>query len=385
MLKLKNLQLSGKKVLIRSDLNLPIKDGKLLDATRIVASLPTIQHCLQEASQVIIMSHFGRPDPSKPASEQKQFSLEQLVPILTPYLGDSIKPTFATTIQDALAMDDSCILLENTRFFPGETENDPKLSQELASLCDVFVMDAFGSAHRSHASTAGIVEQVKLAVGGLLLDKEVQALNKITANPTRPLMAIVGGAKVGDKLRLLEKLADLADSLIVGGGIANTFLAAKGYEVGKSLYEPQLQSLALQIMDKVETLLPLDVVIANGLDDEAPIVTDIESMNSEQMILDVGSNSLSSYASAISSASTILWNGPLGVFEKPQFAKGTSGLTQLISDATAYSVAGGGETIAAINTFGGKVGYLSTGGGAFLEYVEQGGLPTLKLLDKHSV
>ena len=389
MLTLNNAQLTGKKVLIRSDLNVPLRDGKLLDATRIASSLPSIIHCLQGASKVIIMSHYGRPDPSKPPSAQPQFSLAPLAPILSSYLNEKIKGSnievaFAASINEALAMEAPCILLENTRFLSGETKNDEELSRSLASLCDVFVMDAFGSAHRAHASTAGVVSHVKSAVAGFLLEKEIAALTKVTANPDRPLLAIVGGAKVGDKLRLLEKLSDLADKLIVGGGIANTFLAAKGLKVGNSLYEPQLQDMALAIMNKVETLLPVDVVTATSIDAISSSVADVASMDPEQMILDVGSESLSSYASAISSAGTILWNGPLGVFEKPFFAKGTETLTQLISSSTAYSVAGGGETLAAINTFKGKVDYVSTGGGAFLEYVEQGSLPAIKSLEEHS-
>ncbi len=389
MLTLKNTQLTGKKVLIRSDLNVPLRDGKLLDATRIESSLPSIIHCLQGASKVIIMSHYGRPDSSKPPSEQPQFSLAPLAPILSSYLNEKIKGSnievaFAANINEALAMEAPCILLENTRFLSGETKNDEELSRSLASLCDVFVMDAFGSAHRAHASTAGVVSHVKVAVAGFLLEKEIAALTKVTANPARPLLAIVGGAKVGDKLRLLEKLSDLADKLIVGGGIANTFLAAKGLKVGNSLYEPQLQDMALAIMNKVETLLPVDVVTATSIDAASSSVTDVASMDPEQMILDVGSESLSSYATAISSAGTILWNGPLGVFEKPFFAKGTETLTQLISSSAAYSVAGGGETLAAINNFKGKVDYVSTGGGAFLEYVEQGSLPAIKSLEEHS-
>ncbi len=390
MLSLDNISISGKKVLIRSDLNVPLRDGKLLDDNRIVASLPSIKHCLKEASQVIIMSHFGRPDPAKPAAEQSKFSLEQLVPILQPYLtsylGDA-KLAFAPTIQAAKAMDAKCILLENTRFFAGETDNDPALSQQLASLCDVFIMDAFGSAHREHASTAGVVTNVEVAGAGILLEKEVDALTKLIDKPARPLLAIVGGAKVGDKLRLLEKLADLADILIVGGGIANTFLAAKGHQVGKSLYEPDLRDLATDIMDKVTTLLPVDVVVGSGekgLDDEAPSIVTVDQVAADGMILDVGAASLASYAKALGEAQTILWNGPLGVFEKPAFAKGTQGLTKIISAADAYSVAGGGETIAAINRFSGKVSYASTGGGAFLEYVEQGGLPALELLNKYT-
>lgn len=384
MLNLESISIAGKKVLIRSDLNVPLRDGKLLDDNRIVSSLPSIKHCLQEAAQVIIMSHFGRPDPAKPASEQSKFSLEQLVPILNSYLGDAVKVVFAPSIEAAKTMDDKCILLENTRFFAGETDNDPALAQELASLCDVFIMDAFGSAHRSHASTAGVVTNVAVAGAGFLLEKELTALTKVTDDPQRPLLAIVGGAKVGDKLRLLEKLADLADILIVGGGIANTFLAAKGHQVGKSLYEPDLQELATEIMDKVTTLLPVDIVVGKGLDDEAPQLVSIDQAPADGMILDVGGQSLSAYAKAIGEAQTILWNGPLGVFEKPAFAKGTQGLTKLIKDASAYSVAGGGETIAAINTFSGKVSYASTGGGAFLEYVEQGGLPALDLLNKYT-
>lgn len=395
MLTLNNTQLTGKKVLVRSDLNVPLRDGKLLDATRIESSLPSIIHCLQDASKVIIMSHYGRPDSSKSPSTQPQFSLAPLAPILSSYLNEKIKGSnievaFATSINEALSINDShgrdarCILLENTRFLSGETKNDEELSRSLASLCDVFVMDAFGSAHRAHASTAGVVSHVKVAVAGFLLEKEIAALTKVTANPARPLLAIVGGAKVGDKLRLLEKLSDLADKLIVGGGIANTFLAAKGLNVGNSLYEPQLQDMALAIMNKVETLLPVDVVTATSIGATSSSVTDVASMDPEQMILDVGRESLSSYATAISSAGTILWNGPLGVFEKPFFAKGTETLTQLISSATAYSVAGGGETLAAINTFKGKVDYVSTGGGAFLEYVEQGSLPAIKSLEEHS-
>lgn len=385
--------LSGHRVLMRLDLNVPSKDGKVLDDTRIRSSLPSIQYCLQQGAQVIIMSHCGRPQAGKSAEQQPEFSLANIVAELEKHLGQEV--AFAATL-DALstrADAHSCILVENTRFLPGEKENDEKLSQRLAALCDVFVMDAFGSAHRAHASTVGVATYAKLSCAGLLLSQEIEALNKVLHNPQRPLLAIVGGAKVGDKLKLLEKLSSLADVLIVGGGIANTFLAASGKPVGKSLYEADLQDMARKIMQQVQVLLPVDVVTATGLDSPAGNLYAVDDLGddlgddldgtaniAEQMILDAGPKSLTNYAKAVATAKTILWNGPLGVFEQQPFAAGTQSLVKAISNSAGYSVAGGGETIAAINQFAGRVDYISTGGGAFLEYVEQGSLPAIQAL-----
>ena len=387
---LSQTELAGKVVLMRLDLNVKIKQngsGKdaLLDDTRVVASLPSIKHCLGEGSKLILMTHLGRPDKDRPAAEQPEFSAQPLAAILGDYLGKPV--SFAATLEDVAPalQQNPIVLLQNTRFWPGETANDPALSEQLAGLCDLFVLDAFGSAHRAHASTAGVCSYVSQACAGLLLEKELTALGKVMAEPARPLLAIIGGAKVGDKLKLLEKLATHADMLIVGGGIANTFLAATGNNVGKSLYEPELQDLASKVMQQTKVILPQDLILASSLDDAQGQPSSLDEFtDSERMILDVGEASCAEYAKAIASARTIIWNGPLGVFENEPFAQGTRALVAAISDTDAYTLAGGGETIAALNLFKGKADYVSTGGGAFLEYLEKGTLPAIEALEQNA-
>ena len=395
---IRDVALQGKKVLMRLDLNVPIKDGKILDDTRITASLPTIRLALQQgenrganaggnaegstAAKIILMSHLGRPDSSKPAAEQPQFSLAPVAARLSELLNLKIEHVSIEAAPAALANND-IVMLENTRFWQGETDNDSQLAQSLAQLCDVFVMDAFGSAHRAHASTEGVARYAPLSCAGLLLQKEIEALNKALDNPPHPVLAVVGGAKVGEKLRLLDKLANVADVLIVGGGIANTFLAATGKAVGNSLYEADLQLMAQGIIDKTQVLLPVDVVVAEGLDSPSGKDVLVDEVMPQDMILDVGKRTMSAYAEAINAAKTIIWNGPLGVFEKEPFAAGTQSLVHSISNSPAYSLAGGGETLAAISRFsqGDGIDYISTGGGAFLEYIEKGTLPGIAVLD----
>ena len=378
---LSDIDISAKRILLRLDLNVPVKDGIILDDTRIQSSLPSIRHCIdQGVTKVMLMSHFGRPDAGKSAAEQPEFSLAPLAKELSTYLGQEV--VFAPSLAAAANSDGTCILIENVRFLPGETKNDPTLAQEMADLCDVFIMDAFGSAHRAHSSTVGVTRHAPSSAAGFLLAKEIAALEKVLKDPARPLLAVVGGAKVGDKLKLLENLSVLADILIVGGGIANTFLAASGKEVGKSLYEQELMSSAGKIMEQTKVLLPCDVVVASSLASVAGETKSVGEIDADDMVLDIGQKSLAIYGEAIASAGTIIWNGPLGVFEQEAFAGGTEGLVKLISSAPGYCLAGGGETIAAINKFGGKVDYISTGGGAFLQYLEQGGLPAVTALEE---
>lgn len=374
--------LKGKKILIRADLNIPMQDGKILDETRIKASLPTIELAIKRGEKTIIMSHLGRPDNSKPSFSQPQFSLSKVAERLSEMLSVTVRHTSLSQAADSIN-NSSCLLLENTRFWEGESANNSQLSKTLANLCDIFVMDAFGSAHRAHSSTLGVAHYAPIVCGGLLLEKEIDALNKTLNNPMRPLLAIIGGAKVGEKLKLLDKLANLADNLIVGGGIANTFLAAKGVPVGNSLYESSLQEMARSIMIKTKVLLPCDLIVAKNIDEKHGKEVEANEVKQQDMILDIGQESQKKYDELICGVKTIIWNGPVGVFEKEPFSDGTKSLVKSISKSLAYSLAGGGETLAAISRFADKNGidYISTGGGAFLEYIEQGSLPAIKVLN----
>ena len=374
---------SEMRALLRADLNVPIAKGRVQDDTRIQAALPSMRMIWEQGASLIILSHLGRPDQNKKAAEQPQFSLAPVARHLSQVFDHTVELVATPMRVPPKRGEQSCWMLENTRFFAGETKNDTQLARELGNLADVYVMDAFGSAHRAHASTVGVTRFAPHSCAGLLAQREVDALDRVLDNPARPLVAILGGAKVGDKLAILKPIAELADYLVLGGGIANTFLAAAGKEVGASLYEPDLVEQARALMEIVEVPLPKDVVVADSLDSPSGKTKDIGQIGQTDMILDLGPQTLAHYAPLLAKAKTVLWNGPLGVFEKEPFAAGTRALAQIIAKSPAYCLAGGGDTIAAINAFTGieTLDYVSTGGGAFLEYIEKNGqLPALTAL-----
>ena len=361
ILSMSAVDLSGKRVFIRADLNVPVKEGVVTSDARIVASLPTIKHALQHANSVTVMSHLGRPVEGQPDAE---FSLQPVADRLAELLHMDVPlmPNIA-----ACADLEGLALLENIRFFAGEKANDAALAQQLADQCDVFVMDAFGTAHRAHASTHGIAKVAPVACAGLLLEAELTALHDALASPAKPMLAIVGGAKVSTKLQVLDSLATIADQILVGGGIANTFIAAAGYAVGKSLYEPDLVDTAQHIAQKVSIPLPQDVMVATELDAAAVAqVRRIDEVGDDEMILDIGPATARAWAQHLHSAQTILWNGPVGVFEFDQFGEGTRVLAEAVAQSGAFSIAGGGDTLAAIDKYAvtDGVSYISTGGGA---------------------
>lgn len=378
MLTMESLSLTNQRVLIREDLNVPIKEGVVANNARLRAAVPTIQKALEKGAGVILMSHLGRPtegvyDPA--------FSLAPVADALTDLLGRPVTLMPDWPEHSPLAGD--VWLLENVRFNEGEKSDDEALARRYASLCDVFVMDAFGTAHRAQASTHGVIQQASVSCAGPLLQAELEALEAALAEPKKPLVAMVGGSKVSTKLAVLERLAELCDQLLVGGGIANTFLAAAGYPVGKSLYEADLVPMARTLMSKTQIPLPLDVVVAQSFSENATATTKlVADVGDDDMILDIGPLSQQRLADVISEAGTLLWNGPVGVFEFPAFAAGTAALAQAVADSEAFSVAGGGDTLAAIDQFGiaDQVSYISTGGGAFLEYVEGKELPAVRAL-----
>jgi phosphoglycerate kinase len=375
------LALAGQRLLIREDLNVPLKDGEISSDARIRAALPTIQQALAGGARVILMSHLGRPVEGE---FDPQFSLQPVADHLTGLLGSPVR--LLADWQEGVAVDDGeVVLLENVRFNPGEKKNDDTLARAYAALCDIFVMDAFGTAHRAQASTHGVARFAPKACAGPLLAAELEALEKALAAPARPMVAIVGGAKVSTKLEVLDTLADKVDQLIVGGGIANTFLAAAGHPVGKSLCEHELLDEARRISAKTYIPLPSDVVTAKAFaEDAAPTTCSINDVGDDDMILDIGPKSAEAMAALLRDAGTILWNGPVGVFEFASFAGGTESLARAIADSAAFSLAGGGDTLAAIDKFGiaDKVSYISTGGGAFLEYVEGKVLPAVAVLEE---
>lgn len=377
------LALSGLKVLIRQDLNVPIKDGAVASDARIRAALPTIQQALEAGAAVMVMSHLGRPEEGQydesaslaPVASYLEKALGQPVPLIRDYLeGVDVKPG-------------QVVLLENVRFNTGEKKDCPELSAKLAALCDLYVMDAFGTAHRAQASTHGVGLKAPIACAGPLLAAELDALEKAMTNPQRPLYAVVGGSKVSTKLEVLNALADLCDGLVLGGGIANTFLAAAGHPVGASLYEPDLVPTAQALMDKTHIPLPTDVRVAKAFSADAPAtVKSVTDTADDDLILDIGPDTEKTLAGLLENAGTVLWNGPLGVFEFEAFASGTRALGEAIAQSSAFSVAGGGDTLAAIDSFGlaDKISYISTGGGAFLEYVEGKQLPAVAMLQKRA-
>ena len=375
------LDLANKRVLIREDLNVPLTDGKVSSDARLKAALPTIQYALDQGAKVILMSHLGRPTEGEYNSD---FSLQPVADYLGQLLG--IELPLVRDWQQGLAISQGqAVLLENVRFNLGEKANDQGLAKAYAALCDIFVMDAFGTAHRAQASTHGVAQYAAVACAGPLLAGELDALEKATAKPSPPVMAIVGGSKVSTKLMVLQTLSTKVDQLIVGGGIANTFLAAAGKPVGKSLYEPDLIPAAQALMAKVDIPLPTDVVVGREFSEtaEARIVS-VDAVEPEDMIFDIGPESAQQLSQLIADMGTIIWNGPVGVFEFDQFAAGTEALSKAIAESSGFSIAGGGDTLAAVDKYGiaQQVSYISTGGGAFLEYVEGKQLPAVSILEE---
>lgn len=380
---MQDLELRGQRVLIREDLNVPIKAGAVTSDARIRAALPTIETALAAGAKVILMSHLGRPVEGE---FDQAFSLAPVAEHLSGLLGKPV--ALVSDWQNGVALADGEVaLLENVRFNPGEKKDDETLSRAYAALCDIFVMDAFGTAHRAQASTHGVAKFAPVACAGPLLAGELSALTKALSNPARPLVAIVGGSKVSTKLEVLEALSDKVDQLVVGGGIANTFLAASGSPVGKSLCEHDLIPTAQALMEKTEIPLPVDVVTGKAFAEDTPAsLKSAGDVTDDDMIFDIGPQAAQQIAEILKNAGTILWNGPVGVFEFDQFAGGTKTLALAIADSPAFSLAGGGDTLAAIDKFeiADRVSYISTGGGAFLEYVEGKTLPAVAMLEQRA-
>lgn len=383
---LRDLQLKGKRVLIREDLNVPIKNGQVMSDARIQAAIPTIQYALDAGAKVMVMSHLGRPQEAVSIADQPEMSMRPVADYLSKTMGKKVRlvENYLDCVDEALLDDADFILFENVRINAGEKKNDEALAKKLAALCDVFVMDAFGTAHRAQATTEGVARFAPVACAGPLLVKELDALQRAVANPEHPIVAIVGGSKVSTKLEVLDALSDKVDSLIVGGGIANTFIAAQGHEVGKSLCEMGLLDSARALMNKVEIPIPTDVVVADGIDRPDTAETKLVSeINRNQMILDIGPKSQQVIGEVLKNAKTIIWNGPVGVFEEAAFASGTEQLAKQIAENKGFSIAGGGDTLAAIDKYGvsADISYISTGGGAFLEFVEGKVLPAVAILE----
>jgi phosphoglycerate kinase len=388
-IKLTDLDLAGKRVLIRSDLNVPVKGGKVTSDARITASMPTFEHCLKAGAKVMVMSHLGRP-------EEGVFSeADSLAPVaadLSAKMGREVRLVRDYLDTPPEVADGELVLLDNVRFNKGEGKDNEELAKKYAALCDVFVMDAFGTAHRAQASTHGAGKFAPVACAGLLLAEELDALQKALANPARPMVAIVGGSKVSTKLTVLEALSEKVDQLVVGGGIANTFLKAAGHNVGKSLCEDDLVPTAQALMEKMTArgaTIPIatDVVCGKKFDENEPAVTkDASEVEDDDMIFDIGPKSAQELADIIAKAGTIVWNGPVGVFEFDQFGGGTKTVSMAIAEAAGFSLAGGGDTIAAIQKYDiyDKVSYISTAGGAFLEYLEGKTLPAVAMLEERA-
>jgi len=386
VLKMTDLDLAGRRLLIREDLNVPLADGAVTDDTRLRAALPTLRHALDAGARVLVMSHLGRP---KAGVFDPEASLAPVAKRLGELLGCEVALVSDWLDADIAPAPGQVMVCENVRFNAGETDNDEALAKRMAARCDLFVMDAFGSAHRAHASTHGVARFAPDAVAGPLLAAELEALGKALDSPARPLVAIIGGSKVSTKLTVLERLSDQVDQLIVGGGIANTFIAAAGYSVGRSLIEADWVDTARALMDRVkaaggEIPIPEDVVVARELSAEAGAeVRAIDAVGRDDMILDVGPKTAAAYAQRLAQAGTIVWNGPVGVFEIDAFANGTQALAQAIAESPGFSIAGGGDTLAAVAQYGvaDQIGYISTGGGAFLEFLEGRALPAVTVLD----
>jgi len=389
LLRMRNLDLAGKRVLIREDLNSPVADGRVVSDERIRASVPNIRMAMEAGARVAIMAHLDRPhegvqDPATslaPVAERLGELLGCEVPLITDWLDDlpAIEPG-------------GVVLCENVRWCVGEKANDEQLARRMAALCDIFVMDAFGVAHRAQASTHGVARFAPVAAAGELLMRELDALALVLEHPKRPLVAIVGGSKVSSKLGVLDALIARVDQLIVGGGIANTFIAAQGHDVGRSLHEPDLVGAAGRLLESAAHRggaipVPTDAVVAQSTDPEAPTaIKSVGDVAADDMILDVGPDTRGRYAELLAEAGTIFWNGPVGMFEVPAFAEGTRALGEAIAASNAYSIAGGGDTLSALRAFGlgERMSYICTGGGAFLEYVEHGTLPAVDILEQRS-
>jgi len=386
-IKLTDLDLAGKRVLIRADLNVPVKDGKVTSDARIAASLPTIRHCMEAGACVMVMSHRGRPEEGKWDEEN---SLAPIAADLGEKLGREV-PLIRDYLDGGFEVGEGeLVLLENVRFNAGEKKDDEVLARKYAALCDIFVMDAFGTAHRAQASTHGVGKFAPVACAGLLLAEELDALAKALAEPARPMVAIVGGSKVSTKLTVLEALSEKVDQLVVGGGIANTFIKAAGYNVGRSLCEADLVDTAKALMEKMKARganipIPTDVVCGKEFSEDAEAtLKPVEQVEDDDMIFDIGPDSAKVLADIIAEAGTIVWNGPVGVFEFDQFGEGTKAISLAIAEAKGFSLAGGGDTIAAIQKYGiyDKISYISTAGGAFLEYLEGKTLPAVAMLEE---
>jgi phosphoglycerate kinase len=387
VIKMSDIDLAGKRVLIREDLNVPLANGEITSDARIRAALPTIRKALDANAAVLLMSHLGRPVEGKPDSA---LSLKPVAAHLSALLGVEV-PLQSHWIDGVDVAAGEAVLLENVRFLQGEKACDESLSRKMARLCDVFVMDAFGTAHRAQASTFGVARYAAIACAGPLLAAELDALNKALDQPARPMVAIVGGSKVSTKLTVLGALATTVDHLIVGGGIANTFIAAAGHEVGKSLYEADMLDLARELtadtQDRADIPLPVDVVTAKESSADAIAVTkSVGELAPDDLILDIGPETSAMFAAILTSAGTIIWNGPVGVFEFDQFGNGTKVLAEAIARSEAFSLAGGGDTLAAIEKYGvaDGISYISTGGGAFLEFIEGKQLPAVAILEERA-
>ena len=380
VLRMTDLDLAGKRVMIRFDFNVPVMDGHVTSDARMRAAMPTIRHALDAGAGVIVLSHLGRPTEGE---WEDQFSLQPVARHLSLLLGQNV-PLVANWLDGVDVQPGQVVMCENVRFNVGEKKNNADLARKMAALCDVFVMDAFGTAHRAQASTYGVAEYAPVACAGPLLIEELEALGKALLKPARPMVAIVGGSKVSTKLTVLEALAGKVDQLIVGGGIANTFIAAAGYPVGKSLHEAEMLDQARTLLEKAHIPLPTDVVVANEFSAKADAITcAIDAIAPDQMILDIGPETAESYAKLLAAAGTIVWNGPVGVFEIDQFGHGTQRIAEAVADSPAFSIAGGGDTLAALDKYGvsDRISYISTGGGAFLELLEGKKLPALAILE----
>jgi phosphoglycerate kinase len=386
VIRMPELELSGKRVLIREDLNVPVDGGEVASDARIRASLPTIRAALDAGAAVMLMSHLGRPTEGQP---DDKFSLQPVADRLSELLGRDV-PLVRDWIDGVDVSPGNVVLLENVRFLDGEKACDDGLARKMAALCDIFVMDAFGTAHRAQASTYGVAEHAPVACAGPLLAAELEALGKALDNPARPLVAIVGGSKVSTKLDVLDALAGIVDYLIVGGGIANTFIAAAGHDVGKSLYEADMLDTARRLAaggaGRAEIPLPTDVVVAAEFANVEGTTKAVDAVSGDEMILDIGPETAARFSEIIAEAGTVIWNGPVGVFEFDNFGAGTEVLAEAISASDAFSVAGGGDTLAAIDKYGvaDRISYISTGGGAFLEFVEGKKLPAVEVLERRA-
>ena len=386
-----DLALANQRVLIREDLNVPIKEGKITSDARLKAAIPTLKLALEAGAKVMVMSHLGRPTEGASADENAEFSLQGVADYLAGALNYPVRlaKDYLNGVDVAAG---ELVLFENVRFNVGEKKNDDQLAKKLAALCDIFVMDAFGTAHRAQASTHGVAKYAPTACAGPLLAGELSALGKALDNPARPMVAIVGGSKVSTKLTVLDSLAKIVDQLIVGGGIANTFIAAQGHNVGKSLFEANLVDEAKRLTANAlanngDIPMPTDVVVATEFSESATAtLKNVNEVNDDEMIFDIGPDSAKQLAEIIKNAGTIVWNGPVGVFEFDQFGKGTEVIAKAIAESSGFSIAGGGDTLAAVDKYNiaDKVSYISTGGGAFLEFLEGKKLPAVEILEQRA-